>query len=269
MHFTHIKLKPTKRINKDFNMVDAMKDIKLSNLPRESEKARNKLYKTNKLSDELEWDLFIEFEDSIVYAFDYLEGKKKIIIPELNPTTIFYSNAIMFYRNLQESRRILIEESPTLKDLNKLIDPKIFGTFFQFASNCLINLQSTIESFANRQIPENYFTKENGEEYDVSIFHKIDTVLPDLKGKRFKTKFKRDNFRVRKIIELRNEIIHLKPVKENTNTQYKKIYRKIIKFDFIAGILAVKNFVNFYEPELIEECICGKEYYYDLEVKEK
>ena len=27
--------------------------------------------------------------------------------------------------------------------------------------------------------------------------------------------------------------------------------------------MAVKTFVNFYEPNLIEECSCGIEYYFD------
>lgn len=266
MHFTHIKLKPTKQITKNFSMNDAVKDIEV---PEKSKQFSRNFYKSKKLSDEYGLDMLLEFEDSVIYAFDYLDVKNKIIIPELNPTTIFYSNAIMFHRNLVKSKETLLKESPNLKEMNKQVDPKIFGTFFQFAANCLINLQSTIESFANRQIPENYFINDDGEEYEVSIFHKIDTVLPTIKEKKFKQAFKRDNFRVRKVIELRNEIIHLKPIKDSTNTQYKETYRKLIKFDFPRAILAVKNFVNFYEPELIEECTCGKEYFYELDIIDK
>ncbi len=267
MHFTHIKLKPTKKIPKSFDMNDSLRDIEI---PEESKEISKKFYKTNKLSDELGYDLLLEMDDSIIYAFDYLHHKKKLIIPELNPTTIFYSNAVMFHRNLMNSKKTLLEQSPSYKELNNHpLDPKVFGNYFQFAVNCLINLQSTIESFANRQIPENYFINEKGEEYDVSIFHKIDTVLPIIKRKKFKREFKRDNFRVRKIIELRNEIIHLKPIRDTTNTQYKNTYRKMIKFEFPKAIIAVKNFVNFYEPNLIEECSCGKKYYFDIEIKEK
>lgn len=266
MHFTHIKLKPTKQITKNFSMSDAVKDIEI---PEKSKQFSRNYYKSKKLSDEYGLDMLLEFEDSVIYAFDYLDVKNKIIIPELNPTTIFYSNAIMFHRNLVKSKETLLKKSPNLKEINKQVDPKIFGTFFQFAINCLINLQSTVESFANRQIPKNYFINDDGEEYEVSIFHKIDTVLPTIKKKKFKQEFKRDNFRVRKVIELRNEIIHLKPIKNSTNTQYKETYRKLIKFDFPRAILAVKNFVNFYEPELIEECACGKEYYYELSIIDK
>jgi hypothetical protein len=247
-------------------MSDALKDIEI---PEKSKKFSRNYYKSKKLSDEYGLDIIVELEDSVIYAFDYLDVKNKIIIPELNPTTIFYSNAIMFHRKLVTSKETLLKESPNSKEMNRQLDPKIFGSFFQFAINCLINLQSTIESFANRQIPENYFINDDGEEYQVSIFHKIDTVLPTIKEKKFKQAFKRDNFRVRKVIELRNEIIHLKPIRDSTNTQYKKTYRKLIKFDFPSSIIAVKNFVNFYEPELIEECACGKEYYYELSIIDK
>lgn len=150
------------------------------------------------------------------------------------------------------------------------MDEKTFAFFFQFAANCIINLQSALESFANRQIPEDHsFIDKNGYKFEPSVFHKIDKALPEIKGKRFKSKFKRENLIVRLLIELRNEIIHLEPIKENTNTQYKTTYRKLIKFDYTNAILAVKELINFYEPDLIEECPCGKEYFYKLETRDK
>ena len=207
----------------------------------------------------------IVFDDHFIFAFDFLKGKEKYLIPEINPTTIFYSNAVMSHRKLLFFREELFKNSPTVKNFKKAINPNHFGSFFQLASNCIINLQSTIESFVNRQIPENHeFIDVNGDKFEPSIFHKLDKALPEIKNKRFKSKFKQDNFRIRKIIELRNEIIHLKPAIENTNTKYKDVYRRLLKFDFTGSIFSVKNFVNFYEPNLIEECECEKELYYDV-----
>lgn len=267
MHLTHIKFKPTKSIGKNFSIKEATKDIEL---PTDSKNFQKLYTTTDKLSDELGFDMFLEFEDSIVFGFDFLYKGKKMILPELNPTSIFFSNALMFHRNLIFTRENLYEKSPTYKELHKPIDQKIFAFFFQFSSNCLINLQSALESFANRHIPHDYiFTDKNGDKFDPSVFHKIDKALPVIKGKKFKSKFKRDNLIIRLVIELRNEIIHLEPINENTNTQYKETYRKLIKFDYTKAILAVKNLINFYEPDLIEECNCGKEYFYDLEVRDK
>src|SRR5690606_38603879 len=120
-----------------------------------------------------------------------------------------------------------------------------FGNFFQLASNCIINLQATVESFANRVIPDDYpFEDTNGTTFYPSIIDKLNIALPEIKGKRFRTKFKKDNYTVRQIIELRNAIVHLKPA-EDTNTGYKILYRKLISFNYAKAISAVRNFINF------------------------
>ncbi|AVR46042.1 hypothetical protein C7S20_12690 [Christiangramia fulva] len=267
MHLTHIKYKPTKKYEKKIDIQEVSKDIES---PTGSKEIQKQYSKTDKLSDELGFDMFLEFDNSVVFGFDFLHKGKKLIQLELNPTSIFYSNAVMFHRNLIFKRENLFKKSPTFRNLRKEIDEKDFAFFFQFAANCIINLQSAIESFANRQIPEDHpFLDKNGDKFEPSVFHKIDKALPEIKGKKFKSKFKRDNLIIRLLIELRNEIIHLKPIEENTNTQYKSTYRKLIKFDYTRAILAVKKMINFYEPELIEECPCGKEYFYDLEIRDK
>lgn len=262
MFKNHILLKPTTRIYKDFSISEAVKDI---TPPEESIELSKKYLKSKKLSDELGHDMMMEFDDSVIFVFDFLHNDKKYVIPEVNPTTIFFSNAAMFYRNLVLSRQSLFDNSPTLTKLNKQIDLKIFGTFFQYAAGFLINLQSSVESFANHHIPSDHtFLDKNGNKFDPSINHKLDKVLPEIFGKRFRTKFKRDNFRVRKVIELRNEIIHLTPNSETSNTKYKVVYRKMIKFDFEKALFAVQNLINFYEPGLIEECTCGEDHFFEI-----
>lgn len=265
MHLTHIKLKPTRKIETNFNPADIGKDIEI---PKESVDIAKKYQKTNQYNDD--YDLLMAFDDHLIYGFDFIKDKEKFLIPEINPTTIFYSNAVMSHRKLIISREELFKKSPTIKNYNKSINPNHFGSFFQLASNCIINLQSTLESFANRQIPEDRkFFDKNEDEFDPSVFHKIDKILPEIYNKRFKSSYKKDNFIVRKIIELRNEIIHLKPIKENTNTKYKDVYRRLLKFDFTRAIIAVRKLVNFYESNLIEDCECEKELYYDVYEKIK
>lgn len=265
MAHSHIILKPTISFKKDYDMTEVMKQVEV---PEESKVKAQKYLKSGDLSDDLGHDLLIEFEESIMFGFDFMHKGVKQIIPEINPTTIFFSNAMMFTRNLEQARQHLFENSPSIKNPQKNVDLKIFGVFFQYAVNCLINLQSTVECFANRRIPSDYeCIDKDGNPFDPSIFHKLDKVLPDIYGKRFRSKFKRDNFKIRKIIELRNEIIHLTPSEDKTNTKYKALYRKIIKFDYGAGAAAVQNFVNFYEPGLLEECSCGQEHFYEIQIE--
>lgn len=262
MDFIHIKLKPTKRINTDFNPADIGKDIEI---PKESQELAKNYIKSTKLSDELDMDLMILFEDNIIYGFDFLQNNNKFLIPEINPTTIFYSNAVMSHKKLVSFREELFQKSPTVNDYKNTINPNTFGNFFQLATNCLTNLQSALESFANRQIPDDYiFNDVNGDEYVPSVFHKLDSALPKIHNSRFKSKFKKENYTIRKLIELRNEIVHLKPIEKKTNTQYKIVYRRLLKFDYTRAIKAVRALINFYEPNLIEECECGRKLFYDV-----
>lgn len=265
---SHIVLKPTKKIEKNSNLSNALKNAEI---PDKSRELAKDYLKTKKLSDDLSHDLLMEFDYALIFGFDFLHDGNKYLIPEINPTTILYSNARMFYKNLMLSKIKLFEKSPTLKEFNKQIDLKVFGEFFQYASNCIINLQATVECFANRRIPKKILDEcidKNGDVFEPSITHKLDTLLPKVYGKRFRTKSKKDNLKVRKVIELRNEIIHLTPNAEKTNTKYKSLYRKIISFEYEKAIKGVRNLVNFYEPNLLEDCPCGKEYDYEIIINE-
>lgn len=266
IHLTHIKLKPTKRIEIGFDPKELGKNIKA---PEESVKLAKKIQNSKQYSDD--YDIILMFEDHVIYAFDYLHKGQKILIPEINPITIFYSNALMSHRKLLEFREKLFRNSPTIKNYSKNpINPSLFSDFFQLASNCIFNLQSTLESFVNIIITDNQvFKDKNGNDFEPSIFHKLDKALPNIKDKRFKSKFKKENKQIRELIELRNEIIHLKPIDKSTNTQYKITYRRLLKFDYRKTIFAVREFIDFYEPNLIEECECEKEFYYDIKTAEK
>ncbi|MCH2218630.1 MAG: hypothetical protein MK076_11300, partial [Flavobacteriales bacterium] len=85
----------------------------------------------------------------------------------------------------------------------------------------------------------------------------------------FKKVHRKDYNTLRRIIKLRNDIIHLHPIKDNTNTKYKDVYKRLIGFEFLDAILATRKYVNFYEPNLIEECPCGKEFFYEIHEIEK
>lgn len=252
----HIKFKPTKRIAIDFDP----SELDFNAAPEESKKQSREYVKSNKLS---EGDIMLMLDNEVIFAFDYVFGKEKILIPEINPVTIFYSNALMSHRLLYHYKEKLLHDYPTVKKFRIEVNPSDFGNFFQLASNTIINLQATIESLANRLIPSDQTCiGKDGESFEPSLFHKINIILPEIKGVKFKTVYGKQNNLIRQLIELRNEIIHLKPA-QNTNTKYKEVYRRLINFKFTETILAVRIFVDFYDQNLIEECPCGKEFYYD------
>lgn len=259
----HLRLKPTQRIKTGFDIVEETKKIEI---PQESKNFSKEYLNSPKLADEYGMDLMLISGDEISYGFDYLYNENKIVIPEINPVLIFYSNAIMSYTKLNEFKKTLLENSPLVGKLESFLDPKLFGNYFQLAGNSIINLQASIESFLNNSIPDSFIilSNNNKEIKRPNIHDKIDYGIVKLKGKNFEENYEDDYLLVKELIELRNDIIHLKPIQEDTNTKYKKLFRRVIDFDFENGILAIKKFINFYEPNLIEECPCGKEYYYDI-----
>ena len=267
MHFPHIRLKPTKKIQVGFDITEATKDIQI---PEESKLLASRMQNSKKTSDKFDMDLMITYDDHMVFGFDYFSKGKKVIIPELNPVTIFYSNAVMSHRKLQHTKEILLMESPTISNLKVPTDPQKFGNFFQLASNCLINLQSALESFANRTIPEDFeFINKLGKNFKPNIDHKLNTTIPEIKNNYFKKVNRKDTNIIRRIIDLRNDIIHLKPASEATNTKYKDVYKRLIGFEFTKAIIATRNYINFYEQNLIEECPCGKEFFYEFHETDK
>jgi len=265
--YSHISLKPTIRVQTDFD-IPSQNDVE----PPEFAKVQAEDYKkSKKLSDEYGKDLILVFERNLIYAFDFFYNSKKIFIPELNPVTIFYSNAIMSKKRLDDFKLKLLEESPSLKDMDKNPDLKLFGDFFQLASNCIFNLQGALESFANIIIPPDYsFIDKNGDVINrPSLSHKLFNTIPKIKEKEFKKHCRRGKFVVENIIKMRNNIVHLKPTKEQTNTKFKNPYRRLIKYNFSDAIKMAREYINFYEPNLIEDCNCGKEYFFDIIVSQK
>lgn len=252
---SHIRFKPTITHKIDF-------DKNLA--PEESKIWAKKYQKSNQLND---GSVILMFEDKYVFGFDFVDKNEKLLVPEVNPVTIFYSNAVMCHRLLEQSRNNLIKNSPSVKMFTKSdVSPNDFGRFFQISINMIINLQATIESLANRIITKDHEFKDvNGDNFEPSIGHKINTTLPELKGEKLKSQHRKQNNLIRLLIEIRNEIIHLKPAGD-PNSAYKEVYRRLINFKYFETLLAVRAFVDFYEKDLIEECHCQRQHFYNIEI---
>lgn len=260
----HPKLKPTKKFDIDFNPRE-LNDIEI---PEESKKRAKEYLTSDNLSDEEGQDIMIMLEDSVMFGYDYLYNGKKVIIPEINPSTIFYSNALMSYGMLDHYKEILLSKTSEAGKTGDIVNLNHFGTFFQLAANCIVNLQATVESFLNSKIIGNYeFLDKSGKPRRATITDKMDIGIQVVTSKNFENQ---DEYTlITDLIKLRNNIIHLKPEQKTTNTKYKISFRKTLDFKYYETIVAVRNYVNFYEPNLIEECQCGKDFFYDIFDKSK
>ena len=259
----HIRLKPSKEIKIKFNP----KELENIKVPEESKTFVQEYMKSKKLSDDDNLDMMLMFDDRILFGFDYLYGKTKRVIIEINPVTIFYSNSVMSFGMLRHYKDVLLSQATEVSQIgNSEVNVNLSHSamYFQLAINCVINLQASLESFANRVIPENYpYIDKLGNPVKQTVTYKLYNALPKVKLIDFRKKQNRKyNISIDKLIQLRNDIVHLTPSGQ-TNTGYKGVYRDLLNFDFSKAILSVRKFVNFYEPDLIEECSCGKDFYFD------
>lgn len=100
------------------------------------------------------------------------------------------------------------------------------------------------------------------EEYDVyqiqhfEFMEKFKEVLPKITGKEFWKDHPADYQHIINLKDFRNEVVHTKKqVKDET--YYQKLFIKALDFDYTSCLMAVKNFINYYQNDLVEECNCG------------
>ena len=233
----HILLKASKRIKTNFNIPKVTSEVKI---PQESLDFAKEYQASDKYAEEYDKDLALVFDEQIVFGFDYLDNGKKLIIPEINPILIFYSNAIMSHKQIDKYRGILLKNSQDVKRIKGAVDPAYFGDFFQLAINFIVNLQGTIESFLNYSIPEDYvfLSVNNREIRRPNIHDKIDIAITELCNKSFEEYDLEKYLLIKDLIQLRNDIIHLKPIEGETNTKYKKLFRRVLDLDYDKTVIA-------------------------------
>jgi hypothetical protein len=258
----HPIIKPSNKIDLTFDPSEVTKDIVI---PEDSKKVVNDYLTSDALSDEKGFDMMFFFDKAIVFGFDYLHKGKRLFFIELNPTTIFYSNAIMSYGMLGHYKEKLLSNTYTVENIGKDINPNHFWEYFNLAINCIINLQATVESFLNYTIADKYIFIDKKKKFRKPTIHdKMQEGIIEVTGKNFAIEFENDFQFIKDLINIRNNFIHLRPDKNKTNTKFKVQYREIIDFDFDQTISAVEKYINYYEPNLIEHCSCGKEMMFDF-----
>jgi hypothetical protein len=264
----HIVYKPTVRIETKFNVSE------LSETDNNNFKNQNQKYtKDNLTSEENDLEIVLLKDKELYYAFDYVNKSQKYIIPEVNPVTIFFSNAVMSLKYLSFNRQQLLENSTVIK--NGKIDfiednPLYFGLFFQYSANIILNIQASLEAFLNSKIPTDYVLKsaKHTPIKKLNIHQKIDLVFPELYNLNFENCNKAQYDLVTEIIQIRNDIVHIKPSTSNVSkTKYKDLYKNLIDFPYHDAINSTRLLINFYEPKLIEDCDCGVEYYFQTIIK--
>ncbi len=186
------------------------------------------------------------------------KDKKKIFVfPEPNPICIYYKSA---NEHLEKSYKIKNKLYTEEQHFNSDYHYANFIDYFQETSEGIILLSTTIEGFINQLLPENLElmidgtvkTKSEIEWLDINT--KLRQVITQLTGIDFQKQNSKDYDNICLIIDLRNDLIHLKKTTEANVTKYQQLFKRLVELDHIACSDSVFNFINTVIPNyLIEE----------------
>ncbi len=202
--------------------------------------------------------------------FMNLHGNK-VYIPEPDPTLIYYNNAYFYFKDINK-QKIEINTcfvSASNKYITDEIKHKLYN-YYGVCCGCVIFLFLTIESMINRTIPDEYVylieNKNKTESYNkdqiqrhITFDEKYGKIISKIIGKSFEKQYPKKHQILINLKNFRDLIIHTK-TQNNDNTPYAHIFKHSFYFKYEEAMDVVKDFVNFLQPDFIEECPCEKDF---------
>lgn len=220
-------------------------------------------FSKNKFTDSLEeFGSYVIEDKELIATFHKKINNTIYILKEIHPICIQISIAYENFKLLPKIKKSNISNTQVVNDTN-----------FNFAhylwhSNVLItSLHTAIEGLVNLIISNaesiNYKCK-NGKnrtkEYCLRYLdfdEKISFALPYFFDKSFKNTYPIEFEITKGVKKLRDQIIHIKPTRDQHGNFYRELYIQFLEFNFDEAISASILFINFHSPNLIELCNCN------------
>lgn len=252
----HIK----KRFHKELTLTQAAEAYPEINWQQTTDKKRQNAKMS--LGDRA---FFITDDNRIFEAFPYAYNGIDYLVPEPDPTLIYFNNAYFSYTGILKNKKE-IPEKLDLEDMDESVKGflyVLFGNCFGFATMLI----TAMEAYINNSIPSDYKFRFKNKDRDkagierwVDFRTKCDEVLKGITGKDFKSYYKEKYEYIINLKEFRDNIMHTKTGKEG-NTPYDYLYKKALNFEYEETIEAVRDWLNYYAGyDYVTECDCGKDY---------
>ncbi len=185
-----------------------------------------------------------------------MEKNKIFPFPEPNPICIYYKSA---NKHLEKSYSLKNKFYSHQQHFNYNSHFENFVEYFQETSEGVILLNNTIEGFFNQLLPDNMELKIEGikrnKEYIefLDIKTKLRKVMPLIMGIDFHQTNSEDYNNICLIIDLRNDLVHLKKVIKEDMTNYQSLFKRLLDFKHIDCSNSVFTFVNTITPDYFIE----------------
>jgi len=227
-----------------------------------------KLKNTSIDIDEFDSGFYItEDGKKMITAFTYAYKGKPFLIPEPDITILYLSFVEKSVESIINIRKQILElvSKQDIKLSETLANT--FYSFFQLSAGFVIFSMMSLEAFNNSLIPNEhtYINKKKkkysreGIQRSIKFEEKFKRVIPQLFKKSFVVDFNIKFELLKKMNNLRDDVIHTKNLNGDFYASYREIYKKHLEFDFENALLYTKDYLNYYKPNHIEDCDCGKD----------
>jgi hypothetical protein len=205
----------------------------------------------------------------ILGSFFYNDNGKACAIPLANPVLIYFNLAQSHLRDIVDARKSLLGLFRDKKtDVNE-DSLRLFYQYFGLTSTFVVMLMTAVEAFVNQKIDQDFKYEKPDQNKCMRVFdyeqiqrwiplnEKIESILNKIFSKNFAKAYPLKQQHFNNLKELRDLIVHTKAEKHFES--YIEVYRKTLKFNFNETIEAMKDFINYYEMNLIEPCPCSQQ----------
>lgn len=211
-----------------------------------------------------EWNkAFMQLADNtIIQGFVYKTNKGRVIIPEPEPSILYFTNA---EHKLPEiiKRQNMIMSSNGFNNVHDMSN--IFYGLFQLSSDYIVNLFNSLEGFNNSLFDDNFEMKYKRKVYNkeraqrsLDFTTKLKKAIPIATNKSYVNEHGQGYEFILKIKELRDDTVHLKNLSTGFPASYRELYVKYLEFDFQRSYQVIKDYMNFYKEDWIIDCDCGQ-----------
>lgn len=167
--------------------------------------------------------------------------------PEPNPICIFYKSANEHLQNSYAIKNKIYSED---QHFDYYQHYQTFVEYFQETSEGVILLNTTFEGFSNQLLPDNIeieiedkkLKKSEIEWLDINT--KLRVVLPLITGIDFQKSNPKDYANLCLLIDIRNDLIHLKKTSKENITKYQQLFKRLVELDHVSVSDSVFTFIN-------------------------
>lgn len=185
-------------------------------------------------------------ESHVMAKITARKAKQNVLMfTEPNPVTIYYNTAITHAENAITLQNQITSQNWVPHELYP-----VFIEFFSESFQAITQLTMALEALFNQKIPEDInliqgeknFSKQDIEWKDFK--EKYRYILPHITGKDLYKDHHNDYQNIIKLNSLRNDLIHLKSIRQENFTFYQNLYKELIDFDFKRHATSVFKVIN-------------------------